>query len=254
MFNSINKIFSKYTGLLIRMDDICENMNWELMERCEFLFDKYEIKPLLGVIPANRDPELLAYPKKELFWNKVKSWKSKGWEITMHGCNHVYTQKSDKKDIFNYGGESEFYGLDYSKQLGKIEKGLLEFEKRQIKIRSFFAPNHIYDQNTLEALKKKNIKIIIDGYGLFPFYKNDILFIPQLFYKEILLPFGIQSTQLHINYWKKKDFEKFENFINRNHKKIINLDYIINIANPNIIQNITNYITEKTLKTARIFK
>lgn len=254
MFNSINKIFSKYTGLLIRMDDICENMNWELMNRCELLFDKYEIKPLLGVIPANKDPALLVYPKKELFWNKVKNWKSKGWEISMHGCNHLYTQKSDKKDIFNYGGDSEFYGLDYEKQLGKIELGLFEFKKRQIKIRSFFAPNHIYDQNTLEALKKNNIKIIIDGYGLFPFYKNDLLFIPQLFYKEILLPFGIQSTQLHINYWNNNDFERFENFINNNHRKIVNLDYILTITNPNPIQNLTNYIIEKTLKTVRMFK
>ncbi len=205
MFNSINKIFSKYTGLLIRMDDICENMNWELMNRCELLFDKYEIKP------------------------------------------------SDKNDIFNYGGDSEFYGLDYSKQFDKIEMGLSEFKKREIKVRSFFAPNHIYDQNTLEALKKKNIKIIIDGYGLFPFYKSGLLFIPQLFYKEIFLPFGIQATQLHINYWSNKDFKRFEDFIMRYHKKIINLDYIINITNPNLFQNITNYVIEKTLKTARFF-
>ena len=158
MFNSINKIFSKYTGLLIRMDDICENMNWELMDKCELLFDKYKIKPLLGVIPANKDPELLTYPKTEFFWDKVTNWKNKGWEITMHGCNHLYTQKSDKNDVFNYGGDSEFYGLEFSKQLSKIESGLFEFQKRQIKIRSFFAPNHIYDQNTLEALKKKILK------------------------------------------------------------------------------------------------
>ena len=254
MFNSISKIFNKYTGLLIRMDDICENMNWELMDRCELLFDRYKLKPLLGVIPINKDPELLAYPKTELFWDKVKNWKSKGWEIAMHGCNHLYTQKSDKQDVFNYGGDSEFYGLEYSKQLDKIQIGLYEFEKRQIKIRSFFAPNHIYDKNTLKALKEKNIKIIIDGYGLFPYYKNDLLFIPQLFYKEIFLPFGIQCTQLHINYWSKKDFERFENFINRYHKKIINLDYIINITSPNSIQNLTNYIVEKTLKTVRLFK
>ncbi len=254
MFNSISKIFNKYTGLLIRMDDICENMNWELMDKCEFLFDKYKLKPLLGVIPNNKDPELLTYPKKDLFWEKVKSWNSKGWEITMHGCNHLYTQKSNKKDIFNYGGDSEFYGLEYSKQLNKIQIGLYEFEKRKIKIRSFFAPNHIYDKNTLKALKEKNIRIIIDGYGLFPYYKNDLLFIPQLFYKEIFLPFGIQSTQLHINYWSKKEFERFENFIDRYHEKIISLDYIINITNPNAIQNIANYMVEKTLKAARLFK
>ena len=100
----------------------------------------------------------------------------------------------------------------------------------------------------------KDIKIIIDGYGLFPFYKDDLLFIPQLFYREIFLPFGIQSTQLHINYWDDKDFERFENFIVKHHNKIVDLDYIIDITNPNSIQNITNFIVEKTLKTARLFK
>jgi len=254
MLNSIKKISSKYTGLLIRMDDVAENMNWILMDKCELLFDKYEIKPLLGVIPINQDPELLQFPKNSSFWEKVKDWKNKGWEVTMHGCNHLYTQKSDKKDIFNYGGNSEFYGLDYSSQLNKIQIGLQEFKKRNIKVRSFFAPNHIYDQNTLKALKDSNIKIIIDGYGLFPYYKNEILFIPQLFYKEIFLPFGIQSTQMHINNWNNKNYSNFEKFIKKNYKKIVNLDHVINVANPNFLQNLTNYFVEKTLKTARLFR
>ena len=254
MFNSIKKITSKYTGLLIRMDDIAESMNWELMDKCEYLFDKYKIKPLLGVIPANKDPELLKFKKNEKFWEKVNSWNEKGWEITMHGCHHLYTQKSDKKDIFNYGGNSEFYGLDYSSQLNKIKRGLEEFNKRKIKIRSFFAPNHIYDLNTLKALKDSNIKIIIDGYGLFPFYKNEILFIPQLFYKEIFLPFGIQSTQIHINEWNDDVFKNFESFIEKNQKNIINLDYILDIVNPNKLQNTVNFFVEKTLKTIRYLR
>ena len=62
MFNSIKKATNKYTGLLIRMDDITECMNWELMDKCENLFEKFNIKPLLGIIPINRDPELLKYP------------------------------------------------------------------------------------------------------------------------------------------------------------------------------------------------
>ena len=255
MINTIKKIASKYTGLLIRMDDISENMNWPLMDKCEKLFDKYKIKPLLGIIPVNKDPELLKYPYNSKFWDRVADWKNKGWEIAMHGLNHLYTQKSNnKKDIFNYGGNSEFYGLEYSEQLSKIQTGLLEFKKRNLKIRSFFAPNHIYDQNTLEALKKKDIKIVIDGYGLFPYFKDQILFIPQLFYKEIILPFGIQSTQMHINYWNYKNFEDFEILINKKYKKIINLDYIIDITNPNVVQFISNYLVEKSLKTIRVFR
>ncbi|MDA8538860.1 DUF2334 domain-containing protein [Candidatus Pelagibacter bacterium] len=254
MFNSIKKITSKYTGLLIRMDDISENMNWALMDKCEKLFDKFKIKPLLGVIPINKDPELLKLPKNDRFWERVENWKNKGWEITMHGCNHLYTQKSDKNDIFNYGGNSEFYGLDYSMQLNKIKTGLEEFKKRKIKVRSFFAPNHIYDSNTLKALKDSDIKIIIDGYGLFPYYKNEILFIPQLFYKEIFLPFGIQSTQMHINEWNDEAYKNFEIFVKKNYSKILNLNNIIEVTNPNSLQNLTNYLVEKTLKTVRLFK
>ena len=254
MLNLIKKKQSKYTGLLIRMDDIAENMNWFFMDKCEVLFDKYEIKPLMGIIPLNKDPELLSYPKNEKFWERVKSWHNKGWEITMHGCNHLYTQKSDKKDIFNYGGDSEFYGLSYESQLDKIITGLKEFKKREIKIKSFFAPNHIYDKNTLKALKDSDIKIVIDGYGLFPFYKEGILFIPQLFYKEIFLPFGIQSTQMHINNWNEKNYKNFEKFISKYHKNVVNLNYIQSIANSNNLQDIINLFIERTLKTIRLFK
>ena len=254
MINSIKKILTKYTGLLIRMDDITENMNWKIMDKCEFLFDKHKIKPLLGVIPINQDPELLKYPKNYEFWKRVLDWKNKEWEITMHGCNHLYTQKSDKKDIFGYGGNSEFYGLGYSTQLKKVKNGLDAFKKNKIKIRSFFAPNHIYDNNTLKALKDNDIKIIIDGYGLFPFYKDEILFIPQLFHKEILLPFGIQSTQMHINDWNEDTFKKFEEFIERNKNKIVSLDYIVSIAASNNLKNFTNYFVEKSLKTVRLFR
>ena len=89
MFYSIKKIAAKYTGLLIRMDDITTCMNWKLMDKCEELFDKYKIKPLLGVIPKNQDPSLLVFPKNENFWERVDIWKEKGWEITMHGCSHL---------------------------------------------------------------------------------------------------------------------------------------------------------------------
>jgi len=254
MISSFKKISSKYTGLLIRMDDISDCMNWKIMDMCETLFDKYNIKPLLGVIPLNKDPDLLKLSKNTEFWSRVKNWKKKGWEITMHGCNHLYTQKSFKKDIFNYGGDSEFYGLDYLTQLNKIKIGLEEFKKRKINIRSFFAPNHIYDENTLKALKDSDIKIIIDGYGLFPFYKKEILFIPQLFYKEIFLPFGIQSTQMHINEWNESNFKDFSLFVSKNCKKIVDLEYVIEITNPNKIQNCLNYLVEKSLKTLRFFR
>ena len=58
----------KSQGLLLRFDDIAQNMNWKFMNKCEVMFDKNNIKPLVGVIPNNKDPELLNYEKEEKFF------------------------------------------------------------------------------------------------------------------------------------------------------------------------------------------
>ena len=59
---------------------------------------------------------------------------------------------------------------------------------------------------------------------------------------------------MHINNWNNKNYSNFEKFIKKNYKKIVNLDHVINVANPNFLQNLTNYFVEKTLKTARLFR
>ena len=223
--------FKKNTGILIRFDDIAENMNWSLMDKCESLFEKHNIKPVVGVIPNNKDKELLSYPKRENFWNIVNKWKAKNWEIAMHGYTHIYDTNTNKKDYFNYGGRSEFFGHSIENQIEKIKNGLKVFEKNNINIRVFYAPNHTYDKNTFEALKISGINQVIDGYGLIPYIENEIKFIPQLFYKPILLPFGIQSTQIHLNYWNNDDFNKFEKFVEQNLNKIISYDQALSKVN-----------------------
>ena len=84
----------------------------------------------------------------------------------MHGYSHLYERQTNKKDIFNYGGGSEFFGLDYENQLNKIKSGLEKFREKNVSIRSFFAPNHTYDSNTLKALDKSGIRIGVFGLGI----------------------------------------------------------------------------------------
>ena len=251
---NIKKKISNYTGLMIRLDDISENMNWELMDRCENLFNKYNIKPLLGVVPENKDEELLSYEKRENFWDKVREWKKNGWEISMHGFSHIYEKSTNKKDYFNYGGRSEFFGHSYEIQKEKITSGLKIFKKEGISVRSFFAPNHTYDLNTFKVLKDVGIKNVIDGYGLIPYSDKGINFIPQLFYKEIFLPFGIQSTQIHLNYWEKKDFDKFEIFINKNKNNIISFEQAISKIDNSYHAKMINFLVKSFLKFLRLFK
>ena len=246
--------FKRNTGLLLRFDDIAPNMNWEIMDKCEKLFLNYNIKPILGIIPNNEDDELLAFPEKKNFWEKVKEWQSFGWEISIHGYNHRYSSVTNKKDYFNYGGKSEFFGHTYEEQFLRIKKSLEIFKRENVKIRSFFAPNHTYDSNTLIALKNNNIFNIIDGYGLMPFNRNNINFIPQLFYKEIMLPFGVQATQIHLNYWNEKKFENFAKFLLKNKERFLSFDQTLMRRKKSLLTKITNFSVEFGLKFIRCFK
>ena len=253
MFNKIKKYISDNTGFLIRLDDIAENMNWNMMEQATNLFDKFGIKPVLGIIPNNKDTELLLYPKKNTnFWEQVKVWKNKGWEIGMHGYNHVYDKFCNKNDYLGHGGNTEFCDHAYQKQFEKIKYGLDKFNNENINIRTFFAPNHTFDNNTLLALQKCGVTEIVDGYGLMPYEENGIKFIPQLFHKIFPLPFGIQTFQIHLNYYEQNDFDNFKKFIEANSKKIITYDQAISKLNNNFTSKIIRIITKKILQIKRL--
>jgi len=254
MFSKIKNYINENTGILIRLDDVAENMNWDLMKKSELLFEKYEIKPVLGVIPNNKDKELLSHPKADDFWQMLRNWKDKGWEISMHGYTHVYDKNTNKKDYFKYGGDSEFCGHSLTTQMSRIESGLKKFRDEKIQIRSFFAPNHTYDKNTFAALKNSGINEVIDGYGLMPYTENQIKFVPQLFYKVFALPFGIQTTQIHLNYWKQKEFDDFERFVDNNYKKIITYNQALKKINDNIFYTLINLLTKKIIQTKRLLR
>ena len=109
--------------------------------------------------------------------------------------------------------------------------------------------------NTFRALKNVGVRQVIDGYGFFPYNKYGISFIPQLFYKNKILPFGIQSTQIHINSWNAQDFEVFKNFIEANlKKKIIDYDYALSKVNDNFYSSISRYLIEYILRLSRLIK
>ena len=239
--------------ILIRFDDIAENMNWKMFDKVEILLNEKNIKPVLGVIPNNKDPDLLKYPKKDNFWKKINDLKDNGWEIAMHDYDHLYTTETYKKDYFKHGGRSEFFGNSLPKQIEKIKSGLKIFLSKKINIRVFFAPNHTYDENTFLALKKSGIFQVIDGYGIAPFVKKEIKFIPQLFYKLYTLPIGVQSTQIHLNYWNENDFENFKIFLNKNTNNFITYDEALNEIDNTFIMKFVNKIIEILLRLKRLF-
>ena len=71
----------------LRLDDACPQMNAEKWAGVERILDKYKVRPIVGVIPENRDPDFVAVAD-ENFWEKACEWQKKGWTIALHGLHH----------------------------------------------------------------------------------------------------------------------------------------------------------------------
>lgn len=147
--------------ILIRFDDICPTMDFTQFNRAIELMDKYNVKPLIGVIPLCKDKDLQIEEVHEDFWEYVKALRDKGYSIAMHGYEHVFC--SQHHGMVNRRIGSEFAGLPLEQQRVKIKKGKEIFKKHGIETDVFFAPAHSYDLNTLKALADNGFKYVSDG-------------------------------------------------------------------------------------------
>lgn len=213
---------SKY---IIRLDDACEKMDIEKWNRMENVLDKYGVKPLVGVIPNCQDKMMDSYAVDEKFWDKVKRWEKKGWEIALHGYNHVYCTEDGGINPVNK--RSEFAGLSLEQQKQKIKNGVEIFRMHGITPKVFFAPSHTFDKNTLEALKiESDIRIISDTIANKPYSKYGMTFVPQQSGCVRQLPFDTVTFCYHPNMMTQEDFENLEGFLKINRRKFISFPLV----------------------------
>lgn len=149
------------TKILVRFDDICPTMDFNQFLRAINLLDKYEIKPLIGVIPDCLDSDLMIEKPHEDFWHFIKNLQARGYTIAMHGYQHIF--ESNHRGIVTRRLGSEFAGLPYDVQVDKLRKGKAILSSHGIETDVFFAPAHSYDENTIKALSVVGFKYMSDG-------------------------------------------------------------------------------------------
>lgn len=215
---------SKY---ILRLDDACEKMDIEKWDRMEQLLDKYGVKPLVGVIPHCEDPMMDNYPIDSNFWSKVNNWISKDWSIAMHGYNHVYSTECGGINPINK--RSEFAGEPLEVQKEKIRKGISIMREHGINPKTFFAPSHTFDRNTLLALKaESDINIISDTIANDVYYQDDFQFVPQQSGRVRKLPFKVVTFCYHPNMMQENDFVYLEQFLEKNAVLFTKFELILN--------------------------
>lgn len=211
---------------LVRLDDACEYMNHKKWSKIEEILNKYNIKPLVGIIPNNEDVKTIIEKKDDNFYIKVKEWEKIGWTIALHGFNHIC--ESNSGGINPVHKRSEFAGVSLDIQRNKISSGYKILKKNGINPSFFFAPSHTFDLNTIESIKSETeIKIISDTFTLFPYKYRGLCFIPCQMgkFRRLLLP-GYWTFCFHPNEMTEIDFNEFERFISLNVNKFISFNDI----------------------------
>lgn len=203
----------------MRLDDASEYMDVEKWQRMEDLLDKYHIRPIVGVIPDNQDPDMVGvYPKDEHFWEKVQRWKEKGWTIALHGYTHVFETRDGGLNPVN--DRSEFAGVPLERQKEKIRLGVSVFLEHGFEPEVFFAPAHTFDENTLNALKdESNIRIISDTIANDVYFENGFYFIPQQSGRVRKLPFNVVTFCYHPNIINEENYVSLDLFLDKNWMK-----------------------------------
>jgi len=217
---------------IIRLDDACPQMDIVKWTKMEEILDKYGIKPIVGVIPDNKDP-MFSYGDDGMFWDKCLMWQNKSWTLAIHGLNH-FLSKHKAGGYFqkSHSVKSEWAGLPEEKQYEMLKSGMDILKQKNLKPTCFFAPCHTYDINTVRAIQKYNREhetlYISDGYALRPYYKNNIWFLPSLFdAPHKMIGNGYYTFVFHPNNMNESSFEKLEEFINSNVDKFVNADDVM---------------------------
>ncbi len=193
---------------IIRFDDICPTMNWAVWEQVEPILNQYDIKPIVAIVPDNRDPELIIDPAKNDFWERVRNWQNSGWTIALHGYQHIYSTKlSGLTKINEY---SEFVGLSYEQQYDKLQRGLQILHDHGIYPTVWVAPAHSFDELTVKALLSLGIKVISDGYYYRPVNRLGAVWVPQQLWRFREMPAGLWTICFHTNeFLVQEDVDRF---------------------------------------------
>lgn len=202
---------------LLRLDDASEFIHIENWNRMETLLDRFQIKPIVGIIPNNQDSELThTYPNNPHFWTTiVLRWQAKGWTLALHGYDHCYCTKQGGANPIH--ARSEFAGLSLEEQCLKIRNGIKAFSTNGIAPKIFFAPSHTFDANTLKALRAESqIRVISDTIANDIYYKDGFYFIPQQAGQVRNLNLKIVTFCYHPNTMRDIDYAKLEAFLEKN--------------------------------------
>jgi len=235
---------------LLRFDDICPTMNWDVWDQIDAILSAEGVTPILAVIPDNQDQELKVSPPNQRFWDRARDWQARGWTIGMHGYEHRFV--TNESGILRVNRFSEFAGLPAAEQERKLRAGLSVLHGEGVHPAMWIAPAHSFDDVTLQALQTLGLTHLSDGFSLLPHVDHfGITWIPQQLWSFRWRPFGVWTICFHLNRWKDQDILEFRENIKRYRASISNVREVLAVYHGRR-NNVLDSVFQRSYRTASI--
>lgn len=180
---------------LLRFDDLCPTMDRRRWLRFLPLIEHFDLRPILAVVPDNRDPELYRSIPDPHFWRHMRDLQSSGATIGLHGFHHLCSSRGHS--LVPIHQTSEFAGIPLHTQRLWVREGLHILRANGLQPDIWVAPRHGFDRNTLAALRAEGIARISDGLARTAFLRDNLLWIPQQLWQPQPKSKGLWTVCVH---------------------------------------------------------
>jgi len=175
------------------------------------LIEAFGLKPILAVVPDNRDPFLELSPPQPGFWDEMRKLERTGAAIALHGYRHV--RNTNSGGLLPLIRASEFAGIAFETQRDWIRQGLKVLRDRGLNPQLWVAPWHSFDRTTLTALREEGMGVVSDGFTRAPVLRGGLVWIPQQLWAPAAMDKGLWTICLHPNTIEDAQMENLRSFL-----------------------------------------
>lgn len=215
---------------LLRIDDLCPTVHAARWQSLRELLSEFGIKPILAVVPCNRDPELQVSPPDVKFWETLRDLPCGGAVIAIHGFQHLCSGRAS--GILPLSRSGEFAGVPYEIQHRWIREGLATLRREGLEPRLWVAPRHNFDRNTLRALREEGITYLSDGMTRRPVERGGMIWIPQQLWWPQEKRSGLWTLCVHPNTLADRSLADLRTFLRKNAGQFTSFERVVREFTP----------------------
>jgi len=210
---------------LLRFDDLCPTIDRARWQQFQELIEEFAVRPILSVIPDNRDGELQLSPPDPEFWARMRDLEATGATIGLHGYRHLC--ESQGASLLPLHVMTEFAGVPEKTQRQWIHEGLGILRSHGLNPRIFVAPRHGFDRNTLLALREEGIRLLSDGFARIPFTRGGLTWIPQQLWGPVEKSKGLWTICVHSNSIHLTQVDHLHAFLSEHAGQFTSMDRVL---------------------------